>query len=117
LSAFSVFVHRRGTCPNDLTERSKILEERLLHALQEAVLRPDVVDYTLTKLEAELKARLHSMSADLEALRRRKHTLEGEIKRLTDALASARDSRQPSAVISAINERGGRPVFMRHRCD
>jgi DNA invertase Pin-like site-specific DNA recombinase len=97
--------HLRGTCFNDLTERSEILEERLLHALQEAVLQPEVVDYTLTKFEAELKARLDSMSDDLEALRRRKHTLEAEIKRLTDALAAASDSRLPSAVITAINER------------
>ena len=97
--------HLRGTCRNDLTERSKILEERLLHALQEAVLQPEVVDYTLTKFEAELKARLDSMEDDLEALRRRKHTLEAEIKRLTDALASASDSRLPSAVVTAINER------------
>jgi hypothetical protein len=52
-----------------------------------------------------LKVKLDNMGADLEALRRRKHTLEFEIKRLTDALASASDSRPPSAVIAAINER------------
>jgi site-specific DNA recombinase len=97
--------HLRGTCPNDLMERSKFIEERLLRALQEAVLRPEVVDYTLKRLEAEIKEKLDSMSADLEALRRRKHTLEGEIQRLTDALASGTGSRVPAAVIAAINER------------
>ena len=86
-------------------ERSEVIESRLLHALQQAVLRPEVVDYTLKRLEAEIKEKLDNMSADLDALRRRKHTLEGEIKRLTDALASGNGSRVPGAVVGAINER------------
>lgn len=86
-------------------ERSEVIESSLLHALQQAVLRPEVVDYILKRLEAEIKKKLDNMSADLDALRRRKNTLDGEIKRLTDALASGNGSHVPGAVVGVINER------------
>ena len=97
--------HCRGTCQNDLTERSEILEARLLDTLQEAVLRPEVIDYTLKRFEAELKGKLDNTADEAEHLRKCKHNLEGEIKRLTNALAAGGDSRLPSAVITAISER------------
>ena len=97
--------HMRGTCQNDLTERSEILEGRLLDALQEAVLQSDVVDYAIKKFEAGLETELKNVSGEVEVLRKREHTLKCEIRRLTEALASGSCSRLPSAVITALNER------------
>lgn len=97
--------HLRNTCSNDLTERSDVLEGRLLQALQEAVLQPDVAEYTIKRLEAELESRFEAMNIELEALRRRKRAVETEINRLTQALAAGGGSRTPAAVIAAINDR------------
>jgi chromosome segregation ATPase len=97
--------HLRNTCSNDLTERSEVLEKRLLQGLQDAVLRPDVVEYTIKKLESELDSRFEAMSTELEAVRKSKSTLEAEVRRLTQALATGGSSRVPAAVITAINER------------
>lgn len=97
--------HLRNTCSNHLTERSEVLEKKLLQGLQDAVLRPDVVEYTIKKLESELDSRFEAMSTELEALRKRKRTLEAEVRRLTQALATGGSSRVPAAVIAAINER------------
>lgn len=97
--------HLRGTCTNDLTERRERLEERLLHGLQEAVLRQEVVEYTLQRFESELKAKLESLSGQAETLRSRRQSLELEIKHLTDALAAGNAPQPPAAVIAAIHER------------
>lgn len=97
--------HLRDTCSNDLTERSEVLERRLLQGLQDAVLRPEVVEYAIERLEAELESSFGTMTAELESLRKRKHVLEAEIGRLTEALATGGGSRAPAAVIIAITER------------
>ena len=97
--------HFRGTCGNRLTERSDIVEERLLHALQGAVLRDEVVNYTVQKFEAELKAKLDSVSGELEVMRKRKQRLESEIGRLVEGLAAGTDSRHPESVMAAISQR------------
>lgn len=97
--------HLRNTCSNDLTERSDVLESRLLQGLQEAVLQPEVVEYTIKELEAKLESRFEAMDIEREALRKRKRALETEIERLIQALAAGGGSRPPAAVIDAINER------------
>ena len=76
--------HLRGTCQNNLTERSEILEGRLLEALQKAVLQSDVLNYTLTNFEAELETEFNKVSGEVEVLRRREQTLKCEIRRLTE---------------------------------
>ena len=102
--------HLRDTRSNDLSERSDVLESRLSQGLQDAVLRPDVVDYTVKKLEADLESRFEAMSGELETLRKRKCTLETEVKRLAEALAIGGTSRVPVAVSAALNERGRTPL-------
>jgi site-specific DNA recombinase len=77
----------RGTCTNDLKERHDRLEARLLEGLQEAVLQPHVIDYTLDRFERELKKQLQSLSGQMDGLRRRKRKLEAELQRLTKAVA------------------------------
>lgn len=57
--------HLRNTCSNDLTERSEVLERRLLQGLQEAVLRPEVVEYAIERLTEELESRFSGMTAEL----------------------------------------------------
>jgi hypothetical protein len=95
----------RGTCTNDLTERSEILEDRLLQKLQETILRPEVVEYALDRFERELERQMERIDDDLETLKRRKQLREGEIQRFTAALLAAGGAPTPQAIIAAINER------------
>ncbi len=97
--------HFRGSCSNGLTERSDLLEEKLLKSLRDAVLQQEVVDYTLQRFEEELRAKLESLSVELESVRRRKRILEAEVTRLTEGLATAEEDRAPAAVIAAIHKR------------
>ena len=48
----------RGACANSLKERSDWLEDRLLSELQQAVMRPEVVDYAIGEFERQLQASL-----------------------------------------------------------
>ena len=91
----------RGTCPNGLTERRDRLEARLLNGLQKAVLRPEVVDYTLAQFENELAVRLRETADGLEALRSRKAELERQIANYTRALEDG----YSAAITAAIAER------------
>ena len=72
---------------DDLKERQDLLESRLLAGLQEAVLQPHVIDYTLDRFETELKKQFQSLSGQMDGLRRRKRKLEAELQRLTKAVA------------------------------
>ena len=46
----------RGACANDLRVRQRCLEERLLCDLQEALLRPGAIDYTLEEFSRQVEA-------------------------------------------------------------
>ena len=94
--------HSRGTCTNGVTIRRETLEAELIEGLQNAVLRPEVVEYTLEQFQAQLKLKLAQMVGDLEALRKKKGDLEAEVERLTQALAIGDTSRPPVAIVSAI---------------
>ena len=72
---------------DDLKERQDLLESRLLAGLQEAVLQPHVIDYTLDRFETELKKQFQSLSGQMDGLRRRKRKLEAELQRLTKVVA------------------------------
>jgi len=95
----------RGTCANGLTERSDIIEDRLLQKLQEAVLRPEVVEYALGRFANELRKQMESIDNDQEMLNERKRVLEGEIQQFTAALLGAAGAPTPKAIIAAINQR------------
>ncbi len=92
----------RGTCENDLRERRDWLEERLLHELQQAVLRPEAVEYAVMEFERQLKAALAKLSDDLGRMRQRKESLEAELRRLTAAVA---ESGHSTFLLEAIAER------------
>jgi hypothetical protein len=63
------------------------LEEKLLHGLQEQVLRPEVIEYTLAKFEDELLKAVDDLGGELEQMRRRKNELDRDIANLTKVIA------------------------------
>ncbi len=79
----------RGTCSNDLKERQDRLEARLLHELQEAVLKPEALEYALEEFERQLRAAIPSRSREHARLQERAAKLKSEIGRLTEAVAEA----------------------------
>ena len=92
----------RGACSNDLKERRDRLETRLLADLQQEVLRPEVIDFTVEEFEQQLQARLTDIGGDLARKRGRKAELEQQLGRLIDAVAQSGGS---SALLGAISER------------
>jgi site-specific DNA recombinase len=97
--------HSRGTCSNAVTIRTEILEAQLIEGLQSAVLRPEVVEYTLEQFQTQLKLKLDQIAGDLEGLRKRKRELEAEVERLTSALALGDTARPPVAIVAAITSK------------
>ena len=76
----------RRTCKNRLTERQDFLEKRLLADLQEAVLTPDAVEYTIAEFERQLKAKLAGLSDETAQMRERKAQLEVEARHYAEAI-------------------------------
>jgi hypothetical protein len=74
-------------CSNSLLVARRALEEQLLAGLQQRVLHPDVVAYTLRRFEEELTKVLRSNRSDLDARRRHSQTIERKIANLTRALS------------------------------
>ena len=72
---------------NSLLVARRALEEQLLAGLQQRVLHPDVVDYTLRRFEEELAKALRSKGSELDARRRHAQTIERKIVNLTRALS------------------------------
>jgi hypothetical protein len=92
----------RGACSNGLLERQEWLEKRLLADLQEEVLKPEAVEYTITQFGEQLKAALAKLSGELAHMRERKQKVEIELRRLTETAAQT----GPSAfLVQAINQR------------
>ena len=94
--------YQRGVCSNRLTIRRDQLEQRLLSGLQESVLREEAVDYTVDRLEEELKKRFAALDSQLEQSCQRKKKVEAEIDRLTQAIA---DGHSSQSILAAIGER------------
>jgi len=84
--------YSRGTCSNDLHERRDVIETRLLASLQQAVLRPEAVDYALCRFQQALSKEIEKVSYQADELRTRKGILETEIANLTRALADGYSS-------------------------
>jgi site-specific DNA recombinase len=92
----------RGTCGNTRRIPSEVLETQLLAKLQQDVFSPAALDYVFHKLEIELSKHFSGIGDTLETMRRRKATLEAELKNLSSVVAGGMDS--PS-LHQAITER------------
>ena len=77
----------RGACTNDLTEREDWLEENIFNGLQNEVLKPEMVEFAIEEFGRQLKQYLSRSSVNLDTMRQRRAALEGELRRLTDAMA------------------------------
>ena len=84
--------HRyRGICRNRLTIRQDRLEEQLLGALEQRILTPPMLDYTLQRFDEALQKRLNEIqqqSTELAVLEEQSATLQAQIKRLVEAIAT-----------------------------
>ena len=96
--------HQRGVtvCSNALLVRRDELEESLLGGLSESVLKTEVVDYAVSKMEEALSAQYAGLDAELARMRERKKELDLELKRLTDSIAQGEQSQ---SIMNAISER------------
>ena len=80
-----------GVCDNDWTIRRDRLEEQLLGAIEEKVLRPSIIDYLVQRCQEELKRRVAEMErkrseSNLGALRSERQDLRERAARLTQAI-------------------------------
>jgi site-specific DNA recombinase len=96
--------HQRGetVCTNSLLVRRDELEESLLRGLSESVLRTEVIDYAVEKMQETLGAEFAGIDAELARLRARKAQLQAELKGLVDAIAAGVS---PQSVSAGITER------------
>lgn len=89
-------------CRNGLLVRRDELEENLLRGLAESVLRTEVIDYAVARMEDALRKRFEEVDAELANLRQRKQQIEGELARLVQAIA---DGQPSQSIMGAIGER------------
>jgi site-specific DNA recombinase len=94
----------RGACTNGIKVRQEYLERQLLSELQSAVLRPEVLDYTLQQFQRHLEAARVNASQDRERAQEKKKAFEEQLRRLTAAVA---ESGHSSFLLQAIAEREG----------
>ena len=96
--------HQRGdaVCKNAALVRRDELEESLLRGLANSVLRTEVIDYAVARMEQALRQGHEELSAELERTRQRKQQIEEEIARLVNAIAEGQPSK---SLMTAIGER------------
>ena len=96
--------HQRGNsvCTNSLLVRRDELEESLLKGLSESVLKTEVIDYAVARMEEALTTQFAGLEVELARLRERKGKLDLELKRLTDSIAQGEKSQ---SIMNAIGER------------
>jgi len=96
--------HQRGDsiCRNNVLVRRDELEDSLLSGLSESVLRTEVIDYAVARMEQALREGFARLDAELEQLRHRKLQVEAEIARLVQAIAEGQPSQ---SLMAAIGER------------
>jgi site-specific DNA recombinase len=82
-------------CPNNVRIQRNVLETQMLAGLQEKVLHPEVIEYTLRRFEEALSKQMGALDSELEQVLRKKTNLEKEILNLTDRIATG----DPSASI------------------
>ena len=66
------------------------------------MLKTEVIDYAVAKMEEVLNAKYATLDAELARLRQRKQELDLELKRLTDSIAQGEQSQ---SIMNAIGER------------
>ncbi len=96
--------HQRGdsVCENAALVRRDELEQSLLKGLADSVLRIEVIDYAVARMEEALRKGHEKLNAELERMRRRKLQLEAELARLVNAIAEGQPSQ---SFMTAISER------------
>jgi site-specific DNA recombinase len=96
--------HQRGdsVCENAALVRRDELEQSLLKGLADSVLRVEVIDYAVARMEEALRKGHEKLNAELERMRKRKLQLEAELARLVNAIAVGQPSQ---SVMTAIGER------------
>lgn len=85
------FNWHRGSmvCPNNIRIRKSDIEDRVLSAIKERVLNPDVVSVLVEKVNLELKKRLNSVQAEQQSLIERAQKITSEVKNLIDFVADS----------------------------
>jgi len=98
--------HRyRGVCSNKLTIRQDRLEEQLLAALEDRLLKPEIFEYVIQRINIELRHRLAEINkrgkhtADLQVQRR---DLQAQAQRLVSAIAKSSDSPSLLSGLAAV---------------
>ena len=66
------------------------------------MLKTEVIDYAVAKIDEALSAKYATLDAELACLRQRKQELDLELKRLTDSIAQGEQSQ---SIMNAIGER------------
>jgi len=99
----SVHYQRGGSvCENAALVRRDELEQSLLKGLADSVLRIEVIDYAVARMEEALRKGHEKLNAELERMRQRKLQLESELARLVNAIAEGQPSQ---SFMTAIGER------------
>jgi len=110
--------HRyRGVCDNSVTIRQDRLEDQLLAALEQRLADPQITEYTLTRLQEELRKRLAEIerqSTGLADIHRKRRELQTQAERLTDAIAEAGHS---PALLSKLGGLEGNIAELDRRID
>jgi site-specific DNA recombinase len=96
--------HQRGesVCENSALVRRDELEQSLLKGLADSVLRIEVIDYPVARMEQALRQRHEELNTELDRMRYRKQQIECEIERLVNAIAQGQPSQ---SLMVAIGER------------
>jgi site-specific DNA recombinase len=94
--------HQRGetVCTNSLLVRRDELEESLLRGLSESVLRTEVIDYAVEKMQETLDAQFAGIDEELARLRQRKQKIELEISHYVRAIGDGDLSRSLTVAIA-----------------
>jgi site-specific DNA recombinase len=93
--------HQRGdsVCENAALVRRDELEQSLLKGLADSVLRIEVIDYAVARMEEALRKGHEKLNVELERMRQRKLQLEAELARLVNAIAEGQPSQSFMAAI------------------
>jgi len=78
---------REIVCRNGVRIFRRELEDRLLSAIQEQILKPQTVEYILERFGDEFVKVMQDFSGDLERMRQRKRELEREVANLANVVA------------------------------
>jgi hypothetical protein len=93
---------KRGACSNDLKQRAEEIEVCLFSQLQEAVLRPEAIDYAIQEFERQLRSSLDGLNDRIARMRQRSADLQHEIGNLA---ATAAQCGPTPALVREINVR------------